>query len=196
MINCEPGALNPGSARFCSDCRIIRVPFTGSVKLRSILLKAGPGDQTPSRVSLVGATVTPFAMNVDTEKQLVRKLWSPRLWRCFEHSTSPRIFHCTEPWNRRLCCQVQISSFPVFVTLTVDPIHKGSQIFQRLLRNLVLSFFSRGGFNPAVLSRISGTLFRTQGSTHCYHLWGPGKSRWSSKNTRYGYDWYTYRIWW
>lgn len=74
MINCEPGALNPGSARFCSDCRIIRVPFTGSVKLRSILLKAGPGDQTPSRVSLVGATVTPFAMNVDTEKQLVRKL--------------------------------------------------------------------------------------------------------------------------
>ena len=33
--------------------RIIRVPFTGSVKLRSLLLKTGPGDQTPQTVSLV-----------------------------------------------------------------------------------------------------------------------------------------------
>jgi hypothetical protein len=29
------------------------VPFTGSVKLRSLLLKTGPGDQTPQSVSLV-----------------------------------------------------------------------------------------------------------------------------------------------
>ncbi|ETW82957.1 hypothetical protein HETIRDRAFT_416976 [Heterobasidion irregulare TC 32-1] len=34
------------------DQLIIRVPFTGSVKLRSILLKTGPGDQTPAKVSL------------------------------------------------------------------------------------------------------------------------------------------------
>jgi len=33
--------------------RIIRVPFTGSVKLRSLLLKSGPGDQTPAKVALV-----------------------------------------------------------------------------------------------------------------------------------------------
>lgn len=33
--------------------RIIRIPFTGSVKLRSILVKAGPGDQTPAKLSLV-----------------------------------------------------------------------------------------------------------------------------------------------
>jgi hypothetical protein len=32
---------------------IIRVPFTGSVKLRSLLLKSGPGDQTPAKVKLV-----------------------------------------------------------------------------------------------------------------------------------------------
>jgi len=31
---------------------IIRVPFTGSVKLRSLLLKAGPGDQTPEKIAL------------------------------------------------------------------------------------------------------------------------------------------------
>jgi len=31
---------------------IIRVPFTGSVKLRSLLLKAGPGDQTPQKIVL------------------------------------------------------------------------------------------------------------------------------------------------
>lgn len=32
---------------------IIRVPFTGSVKLRSLLLKSGPGEQTPAKVALV-----------------------------------------------------------------------------------------------------------------------------------------------
>ena len=36
---------------------IIRVPFTGSVKLRSLLLKSGPGDQTPAKVSLVSVFV-------------------------------------------------------------------------------------------------------------------------------------------
>lgn len=33
--------------------RILRVPFTGSVKLRSLLLKTGPSDQTPTKVVLV-----------------------------------------------------------------------------------------------------------------------------------------------
>src|ERR1700679_784418 len=32
---------------------IIRIPFTGSVKLRSLLLKSGPGEQTPAKVALV-----------------------------------------------------------------------------------------------------------------------------------------------
>jgi hypothetical protein len=32
---------------------IIRIPITGSVKLRSLLLKSGPGEQTPAKVSLV-----------------------------------------------------------------------------------------------------------------------------------------------
>ncbi|KAJ7599067.1 galactose-binding domain-like protein [Mycena floridula] len=31
---------------------IIRIPFTGSVRLRSILLKTGPGGQTPSKLAL------------------------------------------------------------------------------------------------------------------------------------------------
>jgi len=34
------------------DQLIIRVPFTGSVKLRSLLLKSGPADQTPAKVAL------------------------------------------------------------------------------------------------------------------------------------------------
>jgi hypothetical protein len=33
--------------------RILRVPFTGSVKLRALLLKTGPTDHTPSKVALV-----------------------------------------------------------------------------------------------------------------------------------------------
>lgn len=36
-------------------CSIVRVPFTGSVKLRSVLIKSGPGDQTPSKVALVSS---------------------------------------------------------------------------------------------------------------------------------------------
>ncbi|KXN84565.1 PITH domain-containing protein P35G2.02 [Leucoagaricus sp. SymC.cos] len=34
------------------DQMIIRVPFTGSVRLRSVLLKTGPGDKTPRKVKL------------------------------------------------------------------------------------------------------------------------------------------------
>ncbi|KAI0059204.1 DUF1000-domain-containing protein [Artomyces pyxidatus] len=34
------------------DQLIIRIPFTGTVKLRSLLLKTGPGDQTPAKVAL------------------------------------------------------------------------------------------------------------------------------------------------
>ncbi|KAI0322145.1 galactose-binding domain-like protein [Amylostereum chailletii] len=34
------------------DQLIIRIPFTGAVKLRSLLLKTGPGDQTPEKVAL------------------------------------------------------------------------------------------------------------------------------------------------
>ncbi|TCD62899.1 hypothetical protein EIP91_006256 [Steccherinum ochraceum] len=34
------------------DQMIIRIPFTGSVKLRALLLKTGPTDQTPSKVAL------------------------------------------------------------------------------------------------------------------------------------------------
>jgi len=32
------------------DQLIVRIPFTGSVKLRSILLKAGPGEETPTKI--------------------------------------------------------------------------------------------------------------------------------------------------
>ncbi|KAH8117751.1 DUF1000-domain-containing protein [Phellopilus nigrolimitatus] len=34
------------------DQMIIRIPFTGSVKLRSVLLKSGPGNQTPAKICL------------------------------------------------------------------------------------------------------------------------------------------------
>ncbi|KAF5341980.1 hypothetical protein D9611_001682 [Ephemerocybe angulata] len=34
------------------DQIILRIPFTGSIRLRSLLIKAGPGDKTPSKISL------------------------------------------------------------------------------------------------------------------------------------------------
>ncbi|KAI0763286.1 DUF1000-domain-containing protein [Trametes elegans] len=34
------------------DQLIVRVPFTGAVKLRALLVKAGPADQTPTKVAL------------------------------------------------------------------------------------------------------------------------------------------------
>ncbi|KAG6890893.1 hypothetical protein C0995_000850 [Termitomyces sp. Mi166 len=39
------------------DQIIVRIPFTGSVRLRSLLLKTGPTDQTPSKVLLVCNTI-------------------------------------------------------------------------------------------------------------------------------------------
>ncbi|KAH0587325.1 UPF0424 protein [Termitomyces sp. J132] len=38
------------------DQIIVRIPFTGSVRLRSVLLKTGPTDQTPSKVLLYANT--------------------------------------------------------------------------------------------------------------------------------------------
>lgn len=35
------------------DQLIIKIPFTGSIKLRSILLRSGPESQTPSKLVLV-----------------------------------------------------------------------------------------------------------------------------------------------
>ncbi|KAF8340749.1 DUF1000-domain-containing protein [Cantharellus anzutake] len=63
LLNSEhpaTGAIKPWNERMsktyiesdADDQLIIRVPFTGSVKLRSILLRAGPEDQTPSRILL------------------------------------------------------------------------------------------------------------------------------------------------
>ncbi|KAH8994820.1 DUF1000-domain-containing protein [Lactarius akahatsu] len=50
------------------DQLIIRVPFTGSVKLRSLLLKSGPGDQTPAKVALF-ANVDNFDFEDAAEKE-------------------------------------------------------------------------------------------------------------------------------
>lgn len=46
------GNLGSPSFDFLSSS-IIRIPFTGSVKLRSVLLKSGPGEKTPAEIRLV-----------------------------------------------------------------------------------------------------------------------------------------------
>ncbi|CUA68505.1 PITH domain-containing protein 1 [Mus musculus] [Rhizoctonia solani] len=65
-LNAEPGSdpcavLKPWHERLdetkwlesdSDDQLILRIPFTGSVKLRGLLLKTGPGDQTAQKVSL------------------------------------------------------------------------------------------------------------------------------------------------
>ncbi|KAG6911690.1 hypothetical protein DXG01_007940 [Tephrocybe rancida] len=50
------------------DQIIIRIPFTGSVRLRSLLLKTGPTDQTPSQVHLYAN-----AANLDFDDVVSRK---------------------------------------------------------------------------------------------------------------------------
>ncbi|KAF9067231.1 DUF1000-domain-containing protein [Rhodocollybia butyracea] len=60
--NCKgPDVIKPWHERMsedkfvesdADDQLIIRIPFTGSVKLRSLLLKTGPSDLTPSKVVL------------------------------------------------------------------------------------------------------------------------------------------------
>lgn len=44
------------------DQLIIRVPFTGSVKLKSILLRSGPEDQTPTKIALVRRASSYFSL--------------------------------------------------------------------------------------------------------------------------------------
>jgi hypothetical protein len=55
MISCKLVSRCPYGAKMSliTLFRILRVPFMGSVKLRSLLLKAGPADQTPVKVALV-----------------------------------------------------------------------------------------------------------------------------------------------
>ncbi|CAA7268165.1 unnamed protein product [Cyclocybe aegerita] len=59
------------------DQLIIRVPFTGSVRLRSVLLKAGPGDQTPSKITLFANEPTLDFDDV-TDKQPIQEFDVPR----------------------------------------------------------------------------------------------------------------------
>ncbi|KZS99919.1 DUF1000-domain-containing protein [Laetiporus sulphureus 93-53] len=64
-LNADPGkgpeVIKPWDQRLdeetflesdADDQMIIRVPFTGSVKLRAVLLKAGPGEHTPAKVKV------------------------------------------------------------------------------------------------------------------------------------------------
>ncbi|KAG9047950.1 hypothetical protein FS837_001134 [Tulasnella sp. UAMH 9824] len=57
----EPKVIKPWHERMdetvsvesdADDQLIIRIPFTGSVKLRSVLLKAGPGEETPTKMDI------------------------------------------------------------------------------------------------------------------------------------------------
>jgi hypothetical protein len=54
-LTLQTNDLNP-------QCRIIRIPFTASVKLRALLLKTGPTDQTPSKVVLVLSSPDSFLL--------------------------------------------------------------------------------------------------------------------------------------
>lgn len=53
--------------------RILRIPFTGSVKLRALLLKAGPGDKTPAKVSLVCRTIDYAGVGRDEKPQFANE---------------------------------------------------------------------------------------------------------------------------
>ena len=48
------------------DQLILRIPFTGSVRLRSLLLKCGPADQTPSEVHIYANRDIDFDSAPDT----------------------------------------------------------------------------------------------------------------------------------
>lgn len=52
---------------------IVRVPFAGSVKLRSVFVKAGPGDQTPTEVRLVRPLVPAAVVTRPTDEGSVSR---------------------------------------------------------------------------------------------------------------------------
>ncbi|KAI0278020.1 galactose-binding domain-like protein [Russula aff. rugulosa BPL654] len=64
--------INPWDERVyiesdADDQLIIRVPFTGSVKPRSLLLKSGPGEQTPAKSSSHKESLQQFDVAVGRE---------------------------------------------------------------------------------------------------------------------------------
>ncbi|KAI0750030.1 galactose-binding domain-like protein [Daedaleopsis nitida] len=73
------------------DQMIIRVPFTGAVKLRALLLKAGPADQTPAKVALF-----PNAPNMDfsdiADKKPVQEFTIPQGREVGEYHVMPAKF--------------------------------------------------------------------------------------------------------
>lgn len=73
--------------------RILRVPFTGSVKLRSILLKTGPGDQTPLKVAVVSACAS-----TATDQPTPHSLQTKTIWTLV---TSPTRLLCKNLTSQR-----------------------------------------------------------------------------------------------
>lgn len=55
------------------DQLIIRIPFTGSVKLRTILIRSGPESQTPSKICLVGFSSPSVSLQHVTKCSAVRE---------------------------------------------------------------------------------------------------------------------------
>ncbi|KIY44435.1 hypothetical protein FISHEDRAFT_51546 [Fistulina hepatica ATCC 64428] len=51
--NDDKVSYNSSSHPNVHHSRLVRIPFTGQVSLHTLLLKAGPGDQTPAKVQLV-----------------------------------------------------------------------------------------------------------------------------------------------
>jgi len=57
------------------DQLILRIPFTASVKLRALLLKAGPGDNTPTKVLLFANEITPTLTTSQTRLPLRNSMY-------------------------------------------------------------------------------------------------------------------------
>jgi hypothetical protein len=82
------------SAGAYSESSIIRIPFTGSVKLRSLLLKSGPGEQTPAKVALVRPIhVVPLSntRTLSLTFNPVRKYRQPRFFGCSRQGASATV---------------------------------------------------------------------------------------------------------
>ena len=85
---------------------IIRVPFTGTVRLKAILLKAGPAGHTPASISLVRHKVANWHLRANVNFCLVPKRADTGFRRYPGAQTHAGDRRTSEQRYRRILCQV------------------------------------------------------------------------------------------
>ena len=138
------------------------MPFTGSVKLRALLLKAGPGEKTPAKVSLVCEAVDYAGVRPNARLQFANE--NTIDFEDIVNRAPTQEFDI--PQGREVGeYQVRYFSHKVFHSNRVSRVLQGCKIHEYFLHNGLFPSLTRGRRNSHILSRISGSMERGECGT-------------------------------